>query len=260
MTMDAPFTERTLWLDRARALEPAVAQWRDAGEQRRHMPDELFQVIRDAGISFKRVINRHSYLRQFAPALIKHITFQADPQDDASGDLIDAVALLDRMNDEGRYVLPEDAPTGFIPKKLHPFVFQDGKPHKPAWECALLTVLRDQVKSGNLYVSHSKRFASLDTFFIPEAEWVSRREAFFSRAGLPLSPEEVAAYLTARLNRAYDRFLERLPDNHYAQLDEEGWRISSDPAEKLDDGTDTTLNPLKAWLASPSARSNCRTC
>jgi hypothetical protein len=83
--------------------------------------------------SFKRVINRHSYLRQFAPALIKHITFQADPQDDASGDIIDAVALLDHMNDEGRYVLPEDAPTGFIPKKLHPFVFQDGKPHKPAW-------------------------------------------------------------------------------------------------------------------------------
>ena len=31
--------------------------------------------------SFKRVIARHSYLRQFAPALIKHITFKADPQD-----------------------------------------------------------------------------------------------------------------------------------------------------------------------------------
>ena len=29
--------------------------------------------------SFKRVIARHSYLRQFAPALIKHITFQATP-------------------------------------------------------------------------------------------------------------------------------------------------------------------------------------
>lgn len=198
--------------------------------------------------SFKRVINRHSYLRQFAPALIKHITFQADPQDNASGDIMDAVALLDRMNDEGRYALPEDAPTGFIPKKLHPFVFQDGKPHKPAWECALLTALRDQVKSGNLYVPHSKRFASLDTFFTPGAEWASKREAFFTRARLPVNPDEVPAYLTARLNRVYDRFLERLPDNHYAQLDEEGWRISSDPTEKLDDGTDKTLNPLKEWL------------
>ena len=71
--------------------------------------------------SFRRVINRHSYLRQFAPALIKHITFQANPQDNAPSDIMDAVALLDRMNDEGKYALPEDAPTGFIPKKLHPF-------------------------------------------------------------------------------------------------------------------------------------------
>jgi alkylation response protein AidB-like acyl-CoA dehydrogenase len=58
MTMDALFTERILWLDRARALEPAVAQWRDAGEQRRHMPDELFQVIRDTGI-FRLALPKH---------------------------------------------------------------------------------------------------------------------------------------------------------------------------------------------------------
>jgi hypothetical protein len=104
------------------------------------------------------------------------------------------------------------------------------------------SALRDQVKSGNLSVPHSKRFASLDTFFIPEAEWTSRREAFFTRAGLPVSRDEVPAYLTDRLNRAYDRFLERLPDNAYTQLDEDGWSISSDPTEKLEYGTDKTLN------------------
>ena len=199
--------------------------------------------------SFKRVIARHSYLRQFSPALIKHIIFKADQQDNASSsDIMEAVALLDRMNDEGKHVLPEDAPTGFIPKKLHQFVFQDGKLYKPAWECALLTVLRDQIKAGNLSIPQSKRFASLDTFFIPEAEWTSKREAFFARADLPVCSDDVPTNLTERLNRAYDRFLERLPDNHYAKLDEDGWQISSDPTEKLDDGTDKTLNPLKEWL------------
>ena len=58
MTTDAPFTERALWLERARALEPAVAQWRDAGEQLRHMPDELFKVIRDTGI-FRLALPKH---------------------------------------------------------------------------------------------------------------------------------------------------------------------------------------------------------
>ena len=175
--------------------------------------------------SFKRVIARHSYMRQFSPALIRHITFQADTQDKISDDLIEAVDVLHRMNEEGKHKLPRNVPTGFIPKKLRPFVFQGSDLIKPAWECALLAVLRDQIKSGNLSVPNSKRFASLDTFFMPKPEWISRREAFFARVGLPLNPDEVPSYLTNRLNDAYDRFLECLPDNDYAQLNEEGWQI-----------------------------------
>jgi alkylation response protein AidB-like acyl-CoA dehydrogenase len=38
------------WVEQARALAPIVAQWRDAGEQERHMPRPLFEALRDAGI------------------------------------------------------------------------------------------------------------------------------------------------------------------------------------------------------------------
>jgi indole-3-acetate monooxygenase len=38
------------WVERARALAPVVAQWRDAGEQERHVPHPLFEALRDAGI------------------------------------------------------------------------------------------------------------------------------------------------------------------------------------------------------------------
>ena len=198
--------------------------------------------------TFNRVVARHGYLRQFAPALIKYFKLQAETEDDASDELLEAVNVLNQMNTEGRYKLPDDAPVGFIPKKLRPLVIQDDKPHKPAWECALLTVVRDQIKSGNLSVQHSKRFATLEAFFIPKSEWASKRNAFFARAGLPTHPGDVAAYLTERLNRAYDEFLKRLPENPYAQIDEQGWQISSDPGEKLDRGTDDRLDPLKAWL------------
>ncbi len=198
--------------------------------------------------SFNRIIARYSYLRQFSPTLIKHITFQVDTQDSSSRDIIKAVALLNRMNETGKHKLPKGAPTEFIPQKWQPFVFQNNQIHKAAWECALLAVLRDQVKSGNLSVPNSKRFASLETFFIPESEWASKRGAFFVRAGLPKNPDEVPAYLTNRLNNAYDRFLEKLPTNRYAQLNEEGWQISTDLTEKLDYGTDVSLNPLKKWI------------
>src|SRR6266700_5406957 len=38
------------FVERARALAPVVAQWRDAGEQARRLPRPLCEALRDAGI------------------------------------------------------------------------------------------------------------------------------------------------------------------------------------------------------------------
>ena len=42
--------ETSAWVERVQALAPIVAQWRDIGEQERHMPRPLFEALRDAGI------------------------------------------------------------------------------------------------------------------------------------------------------------------------------------------------------------------
>jgi alkylation response protein AidB-like acyl-CoA dehydrogenase len=38
------------WAERVRALAPIVEQWRDVAEQQRHMPEPLFEALRDAGL------------------------------------------------------------------------------------------------------------------------------------------------------------------------------------------------------------------
>jgi len=38
------------WVERVWALAPVVEQWRNAGEQERHVPRPLFEVLRDASI------------------------------------------------------------------------------------------------------------------------------------------------------------------------------------------------------------------
>jgi TnpA family transposase len=137
----------------------------------------------------------------------------------------------------------------FLPEVLRPFVADNGAVNKQAWECALLLGLRDEIKSGNIAVNGSKRFGHFDDFFISDQAWQARREAFFRRAGLPLRPEEVGAFLTERLDHAYDAFLGSQPNNTYATVTEEGWKLSSDPAEKLDKEAQARLDDLKAWLA-----------
>lgn len=119
---------------------------------------------------------------------------------------------------------------------------------KRAWECALLTAVRDAIKSGNVSVEGSKRFGSLSDFFIDDKQWATRRTGFFERAGLPLDAKEAGVYLTQRLDHAYDTFLARLPENTYAQVDDQGWRLSADAAERLDDETVERLTALKKWL------------
>ena len=197
---------------------------------------------------FHLVRARHSYIRKFAPALIKHLHLNIEAE--ASHSLFEAVEVLREMNENGKRKLPEDTSLDFLPKKLRRLVEQtsEGKINKPAWECALLTNLRDQIKSGNLAIKNSKRFARLDDFFMPETRWKEMRNDFFRRNGMPHNREAVAGYLTRQLSSAYDYFLDQVPCNPYAHLNESGWSLKKDQSEiKYDE---QELQRLHAHLAA----------
>jgi len=196
---------------------------------------------------FHLVVKRFPYLRQFAPTLLRHLQFQSE--NDESTSLLEAIHLSRQLNDENRRKLPEDAPIDFMPKNIQEMVVSDGEVSKAAWECALLNAVRDEIKSGNIHVHQSKRFGRFDDFFIPEPEWHARREDFFKRAGLPSKSDDVKSYLTQRLNQTYDQFLEHLPENTYAQIQDDTWQLSTDPGEKLDTKTQERLEHLRQWLS-----------
>ncbi|MCB0014266.1 MAG: Tn3 family transposase, partial [Anaerolineales bacterium] len=195
---------------------------------------------------FHLVQRRFYYLRQFTPALLEHIHCQAE--DDAKSPLVEAVDLQRELNDTNKRKLPEDAPMGFIKRSLRPFVEENGEVSKRAWECALLLAIRDEIRAGNIYIQDSKRFGRFDNFFIADSQWQSRRNGFFERAGLPVKADDVPAYLTRRLDEAYDAFLGGLPENAFASLDENGWHLSIDPGEKLGAAEAQHLDDLQQWL------------
>ena len=143
---------------------------------------------------FHQVSQRYSYLRQFAPALVNAIDLQNDT--DTESPVIKAAALLRKMNAEGKRKLPDDAPLGFMSKKVRALVETDGVISKRDWECALLTAIRDEIRAGNVAVQSSKRFGRFDRFFIANDQWATQRDAFFKRAGLPVKAEDVPTYLT----------------------------------------------------------------
>lgn len=84
---------------------------------------------------------------------------------------------------------------------------------------------------------------------MPNKKWKKIREAFFKRSGLPTKPEQAKAFLTTKLNRAFDDFLHKLPSNKYAQLDNQGWKLSKDGSEELSAKSKEKLKQLEQHLA-----------
>jgi len=199
---------------------------------------------------FPLVMKRYSYFRQFAPQLLDRLPIALEPT--GSPALLEAVALLRDLNTTGQRTLPEEPPTGGLPKHLRPFVGTNGTRNRRAYECAVLTALRDEIKRGNVWVPGSKRFGKLDDFFLPEAAWALRRQAFFHTAGLPPDPTAATAYLTESLNAAYDRFLAALPTNTSVTVDNEGWHLSPDPAEPVSADVEAGITGLRTWLRDKS--------
>ena len=193
------------------------------------------------------VTQRFSYIRQFSPALLRHLNIIAE--DNGNSDLPKAIDLLNDLNEENKRKLPEDAPIGFIPKKIRPLIQVNGTIDKAGWECALLTAVRDEIKAGNISVKMSKQFGRFDDFFISSDQWAKTRETFFKRAGLPSQPSAVPGFFKDFLNNSFDRFLNMLPENAFAKIDENGWRLLSDNAETLDKKTEEGLESLKDWLS-----------
>lgn len=191
---------------------------------------------------------RFTYLRRFAPQLLEELLIeQEDAKDD---DLIQAVGILRQLNKAGKRTLEQLPPINFITPSIQKLlVDQNGKINKPAWECALLTAMIDHIKSGNIAIKNSKRYGHIEDFFMPVEEWETYRSAFFKRSGLPLNPNKVVAFLTQKLNQAFDDFLEKLPQNTYAQLDEKGWKVSKDQTIELTQEQEAQLKKIKRYLA-----------
>lgn len=196
---------------------------------------------------FKAVVLRFSYLRQFSPAFLEHLDFRGENIANAS--LLKAIELLRNLNRDNKRKLSQDAPLDFISEKLHKFIVSDKGINKSAWECALLTAIRDEIKSGNISIKQSKRFGNFNNFFIAQSKWEARRKEFFNRSGLPEKVKDVPEYLTKRLNQAFDNFLEKLPTNSYAQVDKDGWNLSIDHSPQSSADVETKLAQLRNWLS-----------
>ena len=172
---------------------------------------------------------RYAHMRDFAPLVLRTLQFDT-PR--ANNSVLEGLSTLAEMNTAGRKSVPDEAPVDFVPKKWSTAVLQEGEVNKHAWEFALLHEARSALRSGDLTVEGSQRYAPWDSDLYTPEQWAKRRTTWYAENGLP---EDGTTYLKALLADLHEQTLKvarHLPRNQDARI--EGDKLVLTALEKVE--------------------------
>jgi TnpA family transposase len=178
------------------------------------------------GKSYKRV-------RHFSSCFLATLQFQAGQEDQG---LLQALQLVREIHAGTRRKVPDDAPTGFVPEAWLPYVVQSEGVDRRYYELSALWVLRQELRSGAIYLSHSRRFCELENYFIPREEWVAQRDQTVYLLGTPLEAQARLAERETELLGLMDA-VEALLNDPDGDLREEKGELVLSPIEAQERST-----------------------
>jgi TnpA family transposase len=184
---------------------------------------------------------RYSYVRSFAPHALGALTFAASV---SPSEILDAVQLLQNLNAEGRRQVPAGTPAGFVPARWgsylsHAKTCGDEKRYNHYWELCVLFALQGALRSGEIWVEGSRRYANLASYLIPPAVWPTKRAEVLELTGQP----GTFADRLARIDLDLARYLDDL----------EALLSDGEGPVRLDENGELHLSPLAAETVDPAA-------
>ncbi len=149
---------------------------------------------------------RFSHVRSFAPQILGVLTFAASV---APSGILGAVQLLQRMNVEGRRHVPDDAPLEFISSRWRPCLDAardagNENLFKHYWELCVLLALQAGLRSGEIWVKGSRRYANPASYLIAPEVWERDRAELLKLTGKPATFDERLVEIEAEMARYLD--------------------------------------------------------
>ncbi|MGH3194130.1 MAG: Tn3 family transposase, partial [Streptosporangiaceae bacterium] len=145
-----------------------------------------------------------SYLRQFVPGVPGAIGFAGGPGMD---DLLQAIAILARLHATRARKVPDGAPDSFVPARWAGYLEKASKDGNVVacrhyWELCVLMALRDGLRSGDVHVPGSRRYADPASFLLTPQQWEPQRLEYCHLVGKPATAADALAQANDELHAA----------------------------------------------------------
>jgi len=145
-----------------------------------------------------------AYLRQFVPDVLAAVRFAGGP---GASELLEAVAVLAELYVTRTRKVPPGAPAGFVPARWAGYLDTaaaagDVTAYRHYWELCVLMGLRDGLRSGDVHVPGSRRYADPASFLLTPGQWAPQRIEFCHLAGKPAAAADALAQAADELDAA----------------------------------------------------------
>ena len=253
-----------------RTMRDALAERGKAGEDRQALLDELLAVIADTTIADEDIgsvlrgerigwtriraamaqavprlprdhghlgaldVSSYGYLRQFTPQVLAAVEFAGGT---AAAELLAAVEILRGLNATGARRVPAGALTGFVPTRWRGYLDAahasgNTSAYRHFWELCTLLGLRDGLRTGDVYVPGSRRYADPAAYLLTADQWSLQRASFCGLVGKSADPAVALAAVGDELTGALGELEQVL--------------ATGDGPVRLDDAGDLVISPLTA--------------
>ncbi|MEV3986272.1 Tn3 family transposase [Nonomuraea sp. NPDC049758] len=221
--------------------DEALAERAKKGEARQLLMDVILPVLNDPGIADEEVggllrgrigldkirevsaINwkplprdhgrlaaleaSYNYLRRFTPKVLTAVDFHGGP---GAQDLMTALGMLKELNRTGGRKVPAAAPTSFVPARYADYLAKarkagDDTAFRHYWELCVVLGLRDGLRSGDVFVPGSRRYADPGTYLFTPEQWEGKRAEFCQLVRKPAAASEA-------IDRVKEELLQALKD------------------------------------------------
>lgn len=224
--------------------------WQQVSEKR------LLESISDLN-TFKR-LEEHGYgdiLLWRYPSLRKYfVEFIQLPFAVKSGSepLFAAINLVRQLDTGILKKIPDNAPTGFIPKELRrSYKDKDGNIKRNAWELGLAIAMKEALRSGDLYLPQSKQHVSFWNLLLDEQNWQDNREASYEELQQPYQ-DAVKSTLALQFHQAVGKAEKSFDLDTFADIKDGKLRLKKDDKAEIPDTViklqkviDASLPPIR---------------